>query len=468
MMNKSKVLKLLFGMITSLMWLPVVAQQDSITLTYREYLDNIFNYHPIAKKADLRLQLAKVEALGAKGNLDPMIAADWEQKNFDDKLYYRQYQAKFNIPTRLGIDFSGGYENTNGIYLNPEAKTNDFGLWHVGIEANILQGLVVNERKTAIELAEIFQDLAKNEQQIILNELIYNASSVYLIWQQYYFFSEVLTENIAIADTYFQNTKQSFFSGEKTAMDTLEALILYQDAITHWQKNELGVIEFRQNVENYLWFEDVPITLQSTTQPENYNPGLLTKLTDFEGVVLSAHPVILAAINKLSMLEIEQKLKREKLKPKLKIKYNPLLATRENNIAPRFSINDYKWGFDFSVPLLRRGEKADVQRGEIKMRETQLELQNKRNELQNKIESSWLQQNLIGEQLVILRRNVDGYRRLLDGENEKFRFGESSVFLLNKRQEKYIDGRLKLIETFIKQQIELLNFLYFSNQLLDD
>ena len=62
---------------------------------------------------------------------------------------------------------------------------------------------------------------------------------------------------------------------------------------------------------------------------------------------------------------------------------------------------------------------------------------------------------------------MEGYRLLLDGENEKFRFGESSVFLLNKRQEKYINGQLKLIELNIKLQVELLNYLYYSNGLIE-
>lgn len=118
------------------------------------------------------------------------------------------------------------------------------------------------------------------------------------------------------------------------------------------------------------------------------------------------------------------------------------------------------------MPLLLRSEKADIVRGEIKIQETELDIQNKTNELQNKIENSWHQQKLLQDQIVLLNLNVENYRRLLDGEQEKYNFGESSVFLLNKRQEKYIDGRLKLIEIHIKQQIELLNFLYYSNQLI--
>lgn len=442
-------------------------QVDTTILTYEEYLENILSYHPISKKADLRTRLAEAETLGARGNLDPLISSDWSQKNFDDKLYYRQYQAKLRIPTVLGIDAVAGYENTEGVFVNPENSTDDYGLWNLGFEANILQGLIVNERKIALDQARVFQELAKNEQQIILNDLVYNASAAYLMWQKYYYFESILQENIALADTYFENTKQSFLNGEKTAMDTLEAFVLYQDAVTFIQKNELGLIKSRQNVENYLWFNEAPVSLQATTQPENYENQLFSNAINYNNSDISNHPVISASLNKLSYTEIGQRLKREKLKPKLKLKYNPLLATADNSISPSFSINDYKWGFDFSMPLLFRKERADVERGEVKILEMELDLQNKRNELQNKIEGSWQQQILLQDQQTLIAQNVENYQKLLDGENEKFNFGESSVFLLNKRQEKYINGRLKLIDVNIKQQVEVLNFLYYSNQLVD-
>lgn len=443
-------------------------QTDSITITYKEYLENILSYHPLAKKADLRIQLAKAETLGAKGNLDPIIASDWNQKNFDDKLYYRQYQAKLKFPTSTGIAFTGGYENTEGVFLNPEDATDEFGLWHLGIEADVLQGLFVNERRIALDQAKVFQKLAQNEQRNMLNDLIFDASEAYLMWQQYQFFEDVLTENVEIANVYLESTKQTYINGEKTEMDTLEAYILYQDAITRLQKNELGLIKSKRNVENYLWFNEVPVALQESTQPEIYTNRLFDAPPILDPVNVTSHPLIQASINKLSYFEIEQRLKREKLKPKLKLKFNPLLSTSADGITPNYSVSDFRWGIDFKMPLLFRSARADVQRGEVKIQETQLDIQDKGNELQNKIESSWQQQQLYQEQIILNARNVEGYKQLLDGETVKFNYGESSVFLLNKRQEKYIDGQLKLIELYIKQQLEVLKYLYFSNQLIVD
>lgn len=443
------------------------AQADTTIFSLSEYLENIRLFHPLAKKADLQLKLAAAEILGAKGNFDPTISAAWNEKNFDKKLYYRQYNAKLKIPTILGLDIVGGYENTEGNYLNPENKTDEFGLWHLGLELDVLQGLVFNERKTALQQAKVFLLMSENERQIRINDLFYDATSSYLMWQQYFYFQEVLNENIAIADIYYNNTKASFFSGEKTSMDTLEAFIMFQDALTLMQANELSLVDAVKKVENYLWFNDFPVQLQENAKPEDYNKVINTSSLslDIENIVNNA-PIVLSYINKKSFYEIEQKLKRQKVLPKLKIKFNQLLATENNSVLPSYSLTNYKWGFDFSMPLLLRSERANIQIGQIKIDEITLDIDNKSNEIQNKIQTSVLQLKILNEQLFLIDKKVEGYKLLLEGETEKFKFGESSVFLLTKRQEKYINEQLKLIEYKIKLKKEYLTFLYYSNQLI--
>lgn len=445
----------------------VRAQSDSSTLTYKEYLENIILFHPIAKKADLKSKLGEAEWLLAKGNLDPKLNFLWNEKNFDEKRYYRQYQGKFKIPTPLGVDVVGGYENTEGVFLNPENITDENGLWHLGVEVNVLQGLIVNERRVALQQAKVFQSMNESERIIILNDLLYYASKAYLEWQKYTAFQYILSENMKLADTYLANTKLSFLNGEKTAIDTLEAFILNQEAIIYSQKNDMDIAQARQQIENFLWYEERPISLKTSVQPESYENEILQMKENVDiGIIVNRHPIIQFAKQKQSYLEIEQKLKREKLKPKLKLKYNPLLATSTNSVLPSVGLSDFKWGVDFSMPLLFRTERADLQKNKIKIQETNLDLQNKMVELTNKTENSLEQQALIRDQIEWNKLNVRRYELLLIGENEKFKYGESSIFLLNKRQEKYINGELKLIESYIKLQKEILNYLYYSNRLI--
>lgn len=442
------------------------AQSDSTILSYEAYLVNILSYHPIAKQANLKLELADLEWLSAKGNMDPTIDSDWVQKSFDDKRYYRLFNNRLRVPTKYGVAVVAGYENTQGVFLNPENTTDEFGLWNIGIEVDILQGLLVNERRTALEQANVMQDIALNQQQIILNELLFSASLAYLDWQQFFYVQSVLLENENLAAQYLDITKESFLGGEKTAMDTLEAYILWQDAISLTNYNNVNLQDSRQVLENFLWFNEVPLELQPLTVPEDYRREIFT-VRDVRNVrdLINTNPIILEKLNKQSLNELELRLKREKLKPKLKAKINPLLATRDN-LIPTYQSSDYKVGFEFSMPLFFRSEKADVKMGEIKIQDGELDIQNKQNELLNKIESNLLQQVILRDQVELVARNVAGYKQLLDGENIKFQFGESSVFLLNKRQEKYIDGRIKLIELNLKLNSVLLKYLYYINDLV--
>lgn len=443
------------------------AQLDTTVLTFEEYFENILEFHPLARQADLQLDLRDAELLGARGLLDPLIEADWNQKNFKDELYYQNYDAKLIVPTPLGIDVVGGYENTDGIFVNDQLTTSEFGLWNVGVEVNALQGLVVNRRRIGRQQAEVFGDLAINQRRVLLNELLFDAAAAYFEWQETFHEALVLLENLELAQQYFAGTRESFFLGEKTALDTLETYTYILDAQTRLQKNQLDRIKARQNVENYLWVDENPAFLRPRTVPEDYRDPLLPTRVLFELDDLTTHPIVQSALAKLSILELEQRLKRQKLLPKLKVKYNALLATDSEGIGPTgFNGNDFKWGFDFDMPLLFRQERADVQRGEIKLLEAGLDLQNKRNELLNKIEASQEQLVVLEDQIVTVEGNVGRYFQLLDGERTKFEFGESSVFLVNRRQEKYIEGRIKLIEAYVKRQREVMNFLFYTGRLL--
>lgn len=445
------------------------AQSTPSELSYEAYLRNLLQHHPLAKQANLNIDLAEAEWLKAKGGFDPSISSNWDQKDFDKKRYYRHFQGQVKIPTRLGMDIVGGYENTDGIFLNPENTTDPNGLWNVGLEVNLLQGFLVNERRMALEQAKVFRQLSENKQEGLLNNLLYASSLAYLEWQKYHAFQNVIEENLQLAQAYFENTKLSFENGEKTAMDTLEALIMLQDANSLLQANDAASIKAQQNLENFLWLDELPQILQEGVIPQNYRDTLFN-FTDTSSIdqMVANNPMLLEKQNKQSLLEVKQKLKREKLKPKLKIKYNPLIATADENLLPDYSFADRKWGIDFSMPLFFRKERADVQIGKIKLAENQLDIENKTNELLNKVENSLRQQRILQEQLNIQEQSVAGYRQLLDGENEKFSFGESSVFLVNKRQEKYISGQLKLISMVVKLQMEVLTYLYLTNRLLND
>ena len=445
----------------------IVAQQDSTVLSFRSFVEYVLTTHPMARKAELRDEFAQAEWMAARGNFDPQISSGWNDKFFDDKHYYRLFSNRVNIPLKYGLEVSGTYENTDGVYLNPENKTDQNGLWSLGVQANLLQGLLIDERRAGLQQAAFFQEMAANQKINQLNDLVYQASGAYLKWQRDYFTQEVILEAIQIAEEYFEATRQAYFNGEKTAIDTLEALIIVQDRQAQLKSNEVLLTKSRQNLENFLWRDNQPLMLLPGVFPENEIEAIdVDDIPTSVPNLVSTHPILLEKQNKKAFYQVEQRLKKDKLKPKLKVKYNPLLATSEQSLTPMLSTANFKWGVDFSMPLFLRSERAGLQKSRLKVQEIEYDIQDKSNALENKIQASLEQQSILEEQLTIQENNVDGYRKLLEAENEKNRFGESSVFLINKRQEKYVAGQIKLIELMMKFKKEQLTYLYYSNQLL--
>lgn len=458
----------LLHIILLLSFLSVKASElvDSLTLSYNDFIANVLVYHPIAKQAQLRQDLGDAEKLNALGNFDPKLSSELREKNFDDKLYYQLFNAKLKIPTPIGVDIVTGYENNIGTYLNAEDKTDKYGLYSVGLEANILNGLLTDERRTALKKAKVFQQMAQNDKQLLLNDLLWDATQAYLKWQNKWQVFLVVKSNVQLAKTYLENTVISYKNGEKAAIDTVEARVNYLDRVSQLQSSELEIISAQQYLENYLWFNDLPVSIKSNISPEDIDNDLFGEINvNRSNDEILVVPALANKRFERDMADLDLRLNRQKVLPKLKLKYNPLLSTSETYTTFNYSTNNYKWGVDFSMPLFVRSERGKIQKSKIKLQSKQLEIQDKENQLLNKVMASKNKQWIIKDQIAVQAQKVESVIRLLDAENEKFRLGESSVFLLNKRLEKNVEAQIKLVNTKTKLNLELLNYLYLTNSI---
>ena len=130
-------------------------------------------------------------------------------------------------------------------------------------------------------------------------------------------------------------------------------------------------------------------------------------------------------------------------------------------LAPR----NTKGGVNLSFPLFLRKERGDLKLAKLKLQDTRFEIQNTKVSLQNKIDAinqeldSYVLQNEVTETI------VEDYTTMLTAEERKFFLGESSLFLVNSRESKLIDAKLKAIEIendFFKTKANLFNVLALS------
>ena len=152
------------------------------------------------------------------------------------------------------------------------------------------------------------------------------------------------------------------------------------------------------------------------------------------------------------------------IKPILNVKYN-FLSNSGSAINPVLSNNNYKWGLNMSFPLLLRNPINEYKMAKVISENNSLELLNKTNELNFKINALQKTVSILAQQLLNAERSVSYSKLLLEAEKLKFENGESSVFMINTRENKLLETELKLAEYKLKFIKMVLTIIYLNGSL---
>lgn len=296
-------------------------QNDTIVLNFKEYLGYVKKYHPIAKQAELTIGVGQATLMKARGGFDPKIEIDYDRKKFKEKEYYDLLNATFKIPTWYGIELKGGFEQNEGFYLNPQNVVPQDGLFNAGISIDVAQGLLINDRMAALKKAKLFKKQTKADRDLLVNQILHDAALSYFDWVQAYNEKEIYANFVQNAKMRFEGVKKSALAGDKASIDTVEAKITFQNRVLSLEQAKIKLIKKQLIVSNFLWIENTPVELQSNVVPENELEKSVDTTLEINDLPLSDytvenHPKLIALNYKVKRLEIDKKLKANKLLPK--------------------------------------------------------------------------------------------------------------------------------------------------------
>ncbi len=434
-------------------------------LTYDDFIQGVRENHPLSKQAALQQQLGEAEVRSARGGFDPKTYAELSQKYFKDSQYYSLFEGGVKVPTWFGIEFMGGYEENDGVFLNPENNVPNNGLYFAGVKVPIGQGLFIDQRRATLRSAQVFANSTEQSRRMLLNDLLLEAASSYWKWFEAYHQQKVFEEAVEVALIRFRAVKQSAALGDVPSIDTLEAGIQVQDRQLKLQQAQLDYDNASAQLNVYLWDNGlIPLELADSTFPSDLN-DIETTYADLALVqgfdtLVAQHPLLQLNQFEIDRLNIDRRLKAEMLKPTINLKYQPIVEGIGNEIANNFNENNYTWGVDFSFPILLRKERGALAKTKIKLQEKQFDLDNKTQDISYKARASINTWNTTKNQSDLYERTTQDYFGLLEGERQLFDTGESSLFLVNRREVSYINARVKLIELISKNQKAELKTLY--------
>jgi len=438
------------------------AQQDSLmVLGFKEYLGYVKKYHPVAKQAQLTIAIGQANLMKARGGFDPKVEVDYDRKQFKGTEYWDKLNATFKIPTWFGIELKGNLEQNEGSFLSDEATVPDDGLYSAGVSMSVLQGFWINERMATLRKAKFFREQSKADQDLLVNQVLYDAALAYFDWLRAYRDAQVFEDFLENAEVRFQGVKSSALAGDISIIDTVEAKIAVENRALSLEQANVKLMKRSLELSNFLWIEDVPVELQENIVPNLDVEGEIDTTLEILGKPLDSftlenHPKIRSLDFKIDGLVVDRRLKANKLLPKLDVEYNFITETPE--LINSLVTENFKGGFTFSVPLFLRKERGDLKLAKFKLRDAEFDRDNAQVEIQNKVIAIYRELDSYITQNTLIANIVRDYGTLLQAEERKFSFGESSLFLINSRESKLIDAYLK--------QNEMQNKFFYTKAML--
>ena len=445
--------------------LTLKAQQDSLVLNFNEYLGYVKKHHPIAKQAALTISIGQANLMKARGGFDPKLEFDYQGKEFKDIQYWDRLNATFKVPTYYGIEFKGGFEQAEGEFINPDETFPEEGLYSVGVSLSLAKGFLINERMATLKKAKFFREQSKADQDLLVNDILYNASLAYFDWLQAYKDAKIFEDFLINANIRFKGVKKSAKIGQVAAIDTVEAKIAFQNRALSLEQAKIKLIKKSLKLANFLWLDGVPVELQNTIIPDvevgrNIDETLDIMGKPLDSFTLENHPKLRSINYKIDGLTVDKKLKANKLLPQIDVEYN--FITESPTQISSFNSNEYKGGLTFKYPIFTRKERGDLKLAKFKLQDAQYERDNAQVEIQNKVLAIYRELDSYIIQNQLIANIVKDYNTLLSAEERKFSFGESSLFLINSRESKLIDTQIKQNEVqnkFFKTKANLFKSL---------
>lgn len=430
-----------------------VQPPDSVqVLTMHELYRRVLAYHPLAAQAALLAEQAEQELRMARGGFDPVLSSKYGEKEFSGKDYYSYWNSSLRVPLWFGPELVAGYERNKGQYLNPENTTPEDGLSYAGISIPLGQGLFTDERRATVRQAQLLPRMAEAERLKLVNKLLLEVAKDYWDWLYYYNEVQVYREALELAAVRAKAVNERARQGDLAAIDTVEARtealnrqVLLSQALQQYNNSKL-------RVEMHLWGEgNQPMALPSTAIPSpagtELDPLSLEELQELLAQAKTNHPDLIKLDLKEQQLEVERRFAADKLKPKINVEYN-LLQTdfymNEEAFRMPYMRNNYKLGISFSQPLFLRQERGKLQLTKIKQQDVALLQSHAVRDIENDVQAVYNEWLALEEQIALQERMVTNARVLQEGEVVKFQSGESSLFLINSREQKLLEAQIKL------------------------
>jgi outer membrane protein TolC len=432
--------------------------QDTFVFNEARFLKQVYDFAPAVRNSGLEVAIQNQEWLAAKSVFEPKLIGGYDRKNFDSKTYYNKLDAGVKVNTPIGVKVSGGYADNDGVYLNPESNVPVQGLVYAGIEVPLGAGMFTDAERTLVKQQRLENNAASLLNTLAVNDHLLESGEAYWDWYEGVMLLNLSQEAIVLAQNRLRLVVRKNAIGEAADIDTLEAFINFQNRQAFLLESTVKWEKYKNKVQDYIWMPEMTKDLLAPEVDLDYTVMLPDSFTERE--ITRLHPLISlldtdSLINRASLA-----LAREFYKPQVDLAFK---LQEDGGTVGNFDYNPQQnnyIGLNVNMPLLLRKQRAKANQSLIK----EQIIGNKKQEMIVKILNA---QRTYHNNTLNLKETIDlwsvasaNYKRMLNAEQMKFTLGESSLFIVNSRELKWIAAREKYIKSYVEYRKSILRYYH--------
>lgn len=445
-----------------------VSQNQDSLLTEKQVLEIVRMFHPVVKQADIGVKKAQADITTARGMFDPSVSSGHIQKTFDGTDYYNYSQSEITIPVWFGMNLTAGVENVKGSRTDPQETPGQTSF--AGVSIPLAKNLLMDKRRAVLIQSKIFRQLSEEKRKSMINDLSLEAITYYWNWVQSYQQKEILQQTVQVNRKRLQMVVTAYQQGDRPAIDTTEALAQLQSFELALKQAELDFKNAGMELAVFFWNEnEEPVLLPDYVIPDtSWNKQILTEseIPALDQLLssLQVHPDILQIDSKLGMLNVEKRLKFQELLPDVNFRYNRLGSGYRliNPITTPLFENNFQYGISVGVPLRLSQGRGEFRRARLSVEETRLEKNLKTRNIENNIRTTYNEIFNLLDQIRLMQAQYSNYLNLQRGEEIRYFNGESSLFMINTRENRTLESLQNLIRFQVSSFIVYKKLLWAS------